>query len=144
MYHREKLACQLEAKRIVDSNFKDSLIRKMTSWFRTPFSPERLKQVQIDLKYHSLSQSIDAVKTGDLNLITQSLPHVDVRTSVSLTLVAIERDTFILWAVYLKSLCVKGYLNIGMMSRSSHLSILASTLLPTLRVALRANPLPMW
>ncbi len=49
-------------------------------------------QVQIDLKYHSLSLSIDAVKTGDLNLLAQSLPHVDVRMTVSLTLVAIERD----------------------------------------------------
>ncbi len=35
---------------------------------------------------------MDAVKTGDLNLLTQSLPHVDVRMTVFLTLVAIERD----------------------------------------------------
>jgi hypothetical protein len=40
------------------------------------------------LKY----QSIDAVRTGDLNLLAQSLPYVDVRMAVSLTLVAIERD----------------------------------------------------
>ena len=44
------------------------------------------------MKYHSLSLSIDAVNTGDLNLLAQYLPHVDVRMTVSLTLVAIERD----------------------------------------------------
>ena len=44
------------------------------------------------MKYHSLSLSIDAVKIGDLNLLAQSLPHVDVRMTVSLTLVAIDRD----------------------------------------------------
>ena len=101
MYHREKLACQLEAKRIVDSKFKDSWIRKMTSWFRTP---ERFKQAEIDLKCHSLSLSIDAVKTGDLNLLVQSLPHVDVRMAVSLTLVAIERDHIHLMGCLLEKL----------------------------------------
>ena len=75
IYRREKLASQLECKRRVDSKFKDR-------------GHPRFKQVQIDLKY----QSIDAVKTGDLNLLVQSLPHVDVRMTVSLTLVAIERD----------------------------------------------------
>ena len=73
------MAFQLECKRRVDSKFKDN-------------GHPRFKQVQIDLKYHSLSLSIDAVNTGDLNLLTQSLPHVDVRMAVSLTLVAIERD----------------------------------------------------
>ena len=73
------MAFQLECKRRVDSKFKDR-------------GYPRFKQVQIDLKYDSLSLSIDAVKTGDLNLLAQSLPHVDVRMTVSLTLVAIERD----------------------------------------------------
>ena len=69
------MASQLECKRRVDSKFKDR-------------GHPRFKQVQIDLKY----QSIDAINTGDLNLLAQSLPHVDVRMAVSLTLVAIERD----------------------------------------------------
>ena len=73
------MAFQLECKRRVDSKFKDN-------------GHPRFNQVQIDLKYHSLSLSIDAVKTGDLNLLTQFLPHVDVRMEVSLTLVAIERE----------------------------------------------------
>ena len=73
------MAAQLECKRRVDSKFKD-------------IGRPRFKQAEIDLKYHSLSLSIDAVKTGDLNLLMQSLPHVNVRMAVSLTLVAIERD----------------------------------------------------
>ena len=73
------MASQLECKRRVDFKFKDG-------------GHPRFKQVQIDLKYDSLSVSIDAVRTGDLNLLIQSLPHVDVRMTVSLTLVAIERD----------------------------------------------------
>jgi len=44
------------------------------------------------LKYHCLSLSIDAVKTGNLKILLQSLPRVDVRMAVSLTLIAIERD----------------------------------------------------
>ena len=52
----EKLAFQLECKRQVDSQFKDQ-------------GHPRFKKVQIDLKYHSLSLSIDAVKTGDLNRV---------------------------------------------------------------------------
>ena len=80
IYRRESWASQLECKRRVDSKFKDN-------------GHPRFKQAEIDLKYHSLSLSIDAVvNTGDLNLLTQSLPHVDVRMAVSLTLVAIERD----------------------------------------------------
>ena len=73
------MASQLECKRRVDSKFKDN-------------GHPRFKQAEIDLKYHSLSLSIDAINTGDLDLLTQSLPHVDVRMAVSLTLVAIERD----------------------------------------------------
>ena len=48
--------------------------------------------------------SIDAVKTGDLNLLAQSLPHVDVRMAVSLTLVAIERDYIHLMGCLLEKL----------------------------------------
>ena len=82
---------QLECKRRVDSKFKDR-------------GHPRFKQVQIDLKYHSLSLSIDAVKTGDLNLLAQSIPHVDVRMTVSLTLVAIERDRINLMGCLLEKL----------------------------------------
>ena len=71
------MTSQLECKRRVDSKFKDK-------------GHPRYKQVQIDLKY----QSIDAVNTGDLDLLTKSLPHVDVRMAVSLTQVAIERNCF--------------------------------------------------
>ena len=85
------MASQLECKRRVDSKFKDN-------------GHPRFKQVQIDLKYHSLSLSIDAVKTGDLNLLTESLPHVDVRMAVSLTLVAIERDHIHLMGCLLEKL----------------------------------------
>ena len=81
------MASQLECKRRVDSKFKD-------------IGHPRFKQVQIDLKY----QSIDAVKTGDLNLLAQSLPHVDVRMAFSLTLVAIERDHFHLMCCLLEKL----------------------------------------
>ena len=81
------MASQLECKRRVDSKFKD-------------IGHLRFKQVQIDLKY----QSIDAVKTGDLNLLVQSLPHVDVRMAVSLTLVAIERDHIHLMGCLLEKL----------------------------------------
>ncbi len=56
------------------------------------------------MKYHSLSLSIDAVNIGDLNLLVQSLPHVDVRMAVSLTLVAIERDHIHLMGCLLEKL----------------------------------------
>ena len=86
------MASQLECKRRVDSKFKDN-------------GHPRFKQAEIDLKYHSLSLSIDAVvNTGDLNLLTQSLPHVDVRMAVSLTLVAIERDHIHLMGCLLEKL----------------------------------------
>ena len=91
IYRREILAFQLECKRRVDSKFKD-------------IGHPRFKQDEIDLKYHSLSLSIDAVKTGDLNLLTESLPHVDVRMAVSLTLVAIERDHIHLMGCLLEKL----------------------------------------
>ena len=91
------MASQLECKRRVDSQFKDR-------------GNPRFKQVQIDLKYHSLSLSIDAVKTGDLTLLAQSLPHVDVRMAVSLTLVAIERDHIHLVDCLLKKLVHEGAL----------------------------------
>ena len=91
IYRREKLASQLEYKRRVDSTFKDR-------------GHPRVKQVQIDLKYHSLSLSIEAVQTGDLDLLTESLPHVDVRMAVSLTLVAIERDHIHLMGCLLEKL----------------------------------------
>ena len=81
------MASQLECKRRVDSKFKDR-------------GHPRFKQVQIDLKY----QSIDAINTGDLNLLAQSLPHVDVRMAVSLTLVAIERDHIHLMGCLLEKL----------------------------------------
>ena len=94
IYRREKLASQLECKRRVDSKFKDN-------------GHPRFKQVQIDLKYHSLSLSIDAVKTGDLDLLLTSLPHVDVRMAVSLTLFAIERDHIHLMGCLLEKLAHK-------------------------------------
>ena len=81
------MASQLECKRRVDSKFKDR-------------GHPRFKQVQIDLKYHS----IDAVKTGDLDLLKESLPHVDVRMTVSLALVAIERDRIHLMGCLLEKL----------------------------------------
>ena len=59
------------------------------------------------MKYHSLSLSIDAVKTGDLHPLIQSLPHVDVRMAISLTLVAIERDHIHLLGCLLEKLVRK-------------------------------------
>ncbi len=55
------------------------------------------------------------LKAGDLKLLTQYLQRVDVQMTAFLTLVAIEqvsmiRTAIILWATYLKSLCVKGHL----------------------------------
>ena len=76
---REKLMSQLECKRRVDSLFKDQ-------------GRPRFKQGEIDLKYQSLLQSIDAVMSGDSGLLQQSLPHVDMQMAVSLTIVAVEND----------------------------------------------------
>ena len=68
---------QLEAKRRVDSNFK----------YR---GRPRFQQAEIDLKYQSLRQAIDAVMSGDSGLLQQSLPHVDMQMAVSLTIIAVE------------------------------------------------------
>ena len=91
------MAAQIECKRRVDSKFKD-------------IGHPRFNQVQIVLKYHSLSLSIGAVKTGDLNLLTQSLPHVDIRTAISLTLDAIEREHIHLIGCLLDKLVCEGHL----------------------------------
>ena len=92
------MTSQLECKRRVDSIFKDR-------------GHPRFKEAAIDLKYHSLSLSIDAVKTGDLNLLTMSLPHVGgwdldckICMAVPLTLVAIERDHINLMGCLLEKL----------------------------------------
>ena len=66
---------QLACKQRVDSYFKDK-------------GYPRFKQAQIDLKF----QSIEAVKTGNLELLKLSLPYIDLRMAVSLTLVAIDRE----------------------------------------------------
>ena len=76
---REKLMSQLECKQRVDSMFKGQ-------------GRPRFKQAEIDLKYQSLLQSIDAVMSGDSGLLQQSLPHVDMQMVVSLTIVAVEND----------------------------------------------------
>ena len=70
---------QLECKRRADSMFKDQ-------------GRLRFKQAEIDLKYQSLLQSIDAVMSGDSGLLQQSLPHVDIQMAVSLTIDAVEND----------------------------------------------------
>ena len=88
------MAFQLKCKERVDSKFKD-------------IGHPRFKQVQIDLKYQSLSLSIEAVDTGDLNLLAQSLPHVDVRIAISLTLVAIEHDYIHLMGCLLEKLVLE-------------------------------------
>jgi hypothetical protein len=75
----DKLICQLECKRLVDSKFKD-------------IGKPRFNQDQIDLKYYSLERCLAAVKEGNLDILTQSILHVDLRMAVSLTVVAIKRD----------------------------------------------------
>ena len=70
---------QLECKRRVDSLFKD-------------LGRPRFMQAEIDLKYQSLLQSIDAAMSGDSGLLRQSLPHVDIQMAVSLTIVAVVND----------------------------------------------------
>ena len=86
----EKLTSKLERKRRVDLMFKDK-------------GCPRFKQAEIDLKF----QSIDAVKTGGLDLLVQCLPQVDEPMSISLTIVAIELDALTLWAVYSNSKLVR-------------------------------------
>ena len=78
--HRKKLMSQLECKRRVDSMFKDK-------------GCPRFKQTEIDLKF----QSIDAVKTGDLDLLVQCLPYVDENMAISLAIVAVEKGHTHLW-----------------------------------------------
>ena len=48
--------------------------------------------LQQHLKYQSLLHSLDAVMSGVLGLLEQSLPHVDMQMAVSLTIVAVEND----------------------------------------------------
>ena len=75
----EKLTFQLDCKKNVDAEFKE-------------LGNPRFNQVEIDLKYHSLSQCLDAVRTGDLVTLTHSLQYVNVRMGVSLAIIAIKRD----------------------------------------------------
>ena len=70
---------QLECKQRVDSIFKDQ-------------GRPRFKQVEIDLKYQSLLQSIYAILSGDLDLLKRSLPHVDFQMVVSLTIVVVQNN----------------------------------------------------
>ena len=42
--------------------------------------------------YHLKFQSIDAVLSGDLGLLQQSLPHVDIQMAASLAIAAVEND----------------------------------------------------
>jgi len=59
----------------------------------------RFRQAEIDLKF----QSIPAICGGDLDLLRQSLPHVDMQMAISLTVAAVENDQLHL----LDSLCAK-------------------------------------
>jgi hypothetical protein len=74
----EKLNYQLKCKETVDSIFD------------TDIGYPRFDKEKVDLKY----QSIEAVKTGDLNLLIQSLLYVDTNMAISLTIVAIEREHY--------------------------------------------------
>jgi len=87
----DKLASQLECKKEVDLVFKHN-------------GNPRFQQDLIDLKYDSLSQCIDAVNIGDLNLLTQFLIHVDIRMTVSLTLISIKKDQYHLMCCLLEKL----------------------------------------
>ena len=53
---------------------------------------------------NNFCRCIEAVNTGDLNILTDSLPRVDVRMAVSITLAAIKRDRFRLMGCLLKKL----------------------------------------
>ncbi len=53
---------------------------------------------------NNFCRCVEAVKTGDLNALTDSLTRVDVRMAVSITLAAIERDRFRLMSCLLKKL----------------------------------------
>ena len=87
----EKLLSQLASKKIIDSIFKDKGI-------------PRFKQTEIDLKYDSLKKCLDAVNTGNLENLIQSLPHIDLRMTLSLTLIAIDIDKNLLIPHLLKKL----------------------------------------
>jgi hypothetical protein len=84
----EKLTFQLDYKRRIDDIFKGICCHY------------RFEKRDIDLKY----MSIHAVKTGDLNLLIQSIPHVDLQTAFSLFIVAIEKNYFHLIDCLLKKL----------------------------------------
>ena len=87
----EKLLSQLASKKIIDSIFKDK-------------GNPRFKQNEIDLKYDSLERCLDAVKTGNLEILIESLPHIDLKMTLSLTLIAIEIDQNLLIPHLLKKL----------------------------------------
>ncbi len=70
---------QLECKRRLDSIFAE-------------MGRPRFKQAEIDVKYQSLSRSIDAVVSGNLVLLQESIPHINAHMAVSLALAAVERD----------------------------------------------------
>jgi ankyrin repeat protein len=83
----EKLDSQLASKQRVDAYFRDK-------------GHPRFKQDQIDLKF----QSIEAVRNGKLKLLELSIPYVDLRMAVSLTLIAIDREQNELIGCLLKKL----------------------------------------
>jgi hypothetical protein len=91
----DKLASQLKYKKIVDSQFKD-------------IGHPRFRQEEIDIKYESLERCLQAVKSGDLELLVQYLEHLDVRMGVSLTLIAIEKEhTHLFGCLFEKLVCEK-------------------------------------
>ena len=87
----QKLLSLLKCKTDVDKVFKDN-------------GYPRFKQIEIDLIYNSLSRAILAVKIGDLDILLETIPHVDVRMTVSLTLIAIENEQNHLLSVLLQKL----------------------------------------
>jgi len=87
----EKLLSQIASKKIIDSIFKDK-------------GSPRFKQTEIDLKYYSLERCLDAVKSENLENLIQSLPHIDLRMTLSLTQIAIDMDKNLLIPHLLKKL----------------------------------------
>jgi hypothetical protein len=87
----EKLLSQIASKKIIDSIFKDKGI-------------PRFKQNEIDLKYESLKRCLDAVTSENLENLIQSLPHIDLRMTLSLTQIAIDMDKNLLIPHLLKKL----------------------------------------
>ena len=99
------MASQLQYKREIDSIFKESWRFSWSSWTASWFKKcERFRQTEVDLKF----QAIDAVKGGDLDLLTQALPHIDAHMAVSLCLVAVERDHFHLFGCLLGKISGEG------------------------------------